>query len=418
MGSNLLETTKGKPPHSMASLVQVATLFIVMITFAAIAIGRVPSLAMNRATIALVGAATLIAIGALSEDEAFAAIDTGTILLLAAMMVINVNLRLAGFFGVVGQRVLTSVHRPQTLLAIVVLISGTLSAIFLNDTICLMFTPLVVDITKRLGRNPIPYLIGLATATNIGSTATITGNPQNVIIGQASDISYLTFLVHLGPVALLGLVVCWGIIIIVFRSEFKGQLARLELPESHIYRPLLRRTILVVMGLMVAFLMGLPIVSSACVAAGLLLVSRLRPAKLLDIDWNLLAFFGGLFVVTSAIEITGMSDQLFQGLRPALKGSVASLSIATAALSNVVSNVPAVLLLRPEMQTQQEWLVLAMASTLAGNFTLLGSAANLIVAELAAEQGVKLSFLDYLKVGVPVTLLTLCIGIIWLDIIL
>lgn len=401
----------------MTSLVQVSTLLVVTITYTAIAIGRVPRLAMNRATIALVGAAALIAIGALTEDEAFAAIDVGTILLLAAMMVVNVNLHLAGFFNVMGQQVLTIAHRPHTLLAIVVLMSGTLSAIFLNDTICLMFTPLVVDITKRLGRNPIPYLIGLATATNIGSTATITGNPQNVIIGQASDISYLTFLVHLAPVALIGLVVCWGVIILVFRSEFMGQLAHIELPEPRIYPPLLRRTVWVVIGLMIAFLIGLPIVSSACVAAGLLLVSRLKPAKLLDIDWNLLAFFGGLFVVTSAIEITGISDDLFQGLRPALEGSVASLSIATAALSNVVSNVPAVLLLRPEMHTQQDWLVLAMSSTLAGNLTLLGSAANLIVAELAAEQGVKLGFVDYLKVGVPVTLLTLCIGIVWLDII-
>ncbi|MCL4876692.1 MAG: anion transporter [Anaerolineae bacterium] len=393
----------------------VFTLTIVLTTYAGVAVGYIPRLGMNRATIALVGAATLIAVGALSEDEAIAALDISTILLLGAMMIINNNLRLAGFFELIGGRVLKIARTPRTLLALVILASGVLSALFLNDTICLMFAPLVTELTLRLRRDPIPYLIGLATATNIGSTATITGNPQNLIIGQASDISYLTFAAYLTPVALMGLLVCWIVIIVSFRHEFRGTLGTVDLPEPKIYTPLLNRTLMVVVGLLLAFLVGLPIVSAACVAAGLLLVSRLRPAKLLELDWGLLAFFGGLFVVTGAIEATGLSERLFDAIAPVMRGGVAPLSLVAAALSNMISNVPAVLLLRSEMDSQQDWLTLAMSSTLAGNLTLLGSAANLIVAESAARQRVKLTFLSYLKAGVPITLLTIFIGVVWLQ---
>lgn len=399
----------------------VFTFGIVVATYAGVAIGSVPRLRMNRATIALVGAATLIAIGAIQEDEAIASLDVGTILLLAAMMVINANLRLSGFFELIGGRVLEFAKSPRMLLALVILASGVLSALFLNDTICLLFTPLVVDLTTRLKRDPIPYLIGLATATNVGSTATITGNPQNLIIGQASGISYLTFLAHLAPVALAGMGVCWVVIVLVFPQEFRSKLPPTDMVSPQIYQPLLWRTIAVVVGLLIAFLVGLPIVSSACVAAGLLLISRIRPHKLLDIDWGLLAFFGGLFVVTGTIEVTGISEDLFEAISPVIRGGVGPLSVATAALSNVISNVPAVLLLRSEMDAlanpQQGWLTLAMSSTLAGNLTLLGSAANLIVAEIAATRGVKLTFVAYLRAGVPITLITIALGILWLSLI-
>lgn len=394
------------------------TLGIVIITYIGVALGRFPNLNMNRATIALVGAAALIATGMMTENEAIAALDIGTILLLASMMIINNNLRLAGFFGWVASRLLHLAHTPRALLAIVIVMAGVLSALFLNDTICLMFTPVVVDITQRLKRDPIPYLIGLATATNIGSTATITGNPQNLIIGQASGISYITFSAYLLPVALIGMGICWAVIVVVYRHEFVGRLAVIDIDPPEIYQPLLVRSLVVVMGLLIAFIIGLPIVSAACIAAGTLLISRVRPEKLLEIDIGLLAFFGGLFVVTGAIEVTGLSVSLFEAINPIVHGGIAPLSLATAILSNLVSNVPAVLLFRPEMATlanpQLGWLTLAMASTLAGNFTLLGSAANLIVAELAEKQGVKISFMAYLKAGVPITLLTIMVGVGWL----
>lgn len=394
---------------------------IVLLTYAGIAIGRVPRLRMNRTTIAIVGAGALIAVQAIDEKQAFAAIDLGTIMLLFAMMVINVNLRLAGFFDLVGSRVLQLAHSPRMLLALIVAASGLLSALFLNDPVCLLFTPFVVDLTQRSKRDPIPYLIGLATAANVGSTATITGNPQNLIIGQASGIPYLTFLLHLGPIALIGLVICWGVIVLLFPAEFRGKLESVEVPTPQTYRPLLWRCIVVVVGLLIAFLLGLPIASSAFIAAGLLLISRLRVRKLLSIEWELLAFFAGLFIVTGAIEATGLSGQLFAAAAPILKGGVVPLSLITAGLSNIVSNVPAVLLFRAQVPNlpnpQQAWLTLAMSSTLAGNLTLLGSVANLIVAEVAAGQGVRLSFGAYLRVGVPVTILTLLVGMVWLSVV-
>jgi Na+/H+ antiporter NhaD/arsenite permease-like protein len=403
------------------SMAQSVTLAIVVLTYTGIAVGHIPGLRMNRATITLAASAALIAVGTLSEQQAIASLDVGTLLLLGSMMIINANLRLAGFFELVGYHVLRIAHTPRALLALVILAAGTLSALFLNDTICVLFTPLVVELLVRLKRDPIPYLIGLATATNVGSTATITGNPQNLIIGHTSGIPYLTFLIHLAPVALSGMVVCWVVIVLVFSKEFTGQLDPIVMDTPRTYSPLLWRVGGVVIGLMVAFLVGLPIVSSACVAAGLLLVSRLRPDKLLSIDWSLLAFFGGLFVVTGAIETSGLSSDLFSLIAPVIEGGIVPLSAASLGLSNLISNVPTVLLLRSQIAAlpdpQNAWLTLAMSSTLAGNLTLLGSAANLIVAEIAARHGIKLSFMTYLKAGIPITLLTTTIGIAWLSLI-
>jgi Na+/H+ antiporter NhaD/arsenite permease-like protein len=394
---------------------------IVLVAYGGIAAGHLPGLRMNRATITLAASAALIAVGALSENQAIASLDVGTLLLLGSMMIVNANLRLAGFFEVVGYRVLRIARTPRGLLALVIVAAGTLSAVFLNDTICVLFTPLVVDLLHRLKRNPVPYLIGLATASNVGSTATITGNPQNLIIGHMSAISYTTFLIHLAPVALLGLGVCWGVIQLVFWAEFQDGLEPIALDPPQVYGPLLWRTLGVVVGLMAAFVLGLPIVSSACVAAGLLLVSRLRPAKLLAIDWDLLAFFGGLFVITGALEITGLSQDFSNILAPLIEGSVASLSVASVVLSNLISNVPAVLLLRSKTVTlpdaKHAWLTLAMSSTLAGNLTLLGSAANLIVAEIAGQHGVKVTFMAYLRAGVPITLVTTGVGVAWLTLV-
>lgn len=396
----------------------ILTIILVILIYTGIAVGRVPYLRMNRAGIALVGAALLVLTGALTEEQAIHSLDMGTILLLGAMMVINVNLRLSGFFRWVAAYTLRAAHTPKMLLALIILASGVLSAIFLNDPVCLMFTPLVVELTLRLKRDPVPYLVGLGAASNVGSVATITGNPQNIIIGQASGIPYLEFLAYLGPLALVGLVICWVVIVVVYPREFKGKLPAIDLPNPRTYSPLLRRTMLVVGGLLVAFLAGIPIVTATCIAGGGLLISRLRPQKLLALDWDLLAFFAGLFVVTGAIEAAGISRALFIAFEDVLKSGIPAFTVVTGALSNVVSNVPAVLLLRPEMASfpdpHQAWLVLAMASTLAGNLTLLGSAATLIVAEVARTQGVTLSFGAYLRAGIPITILTLIVGVLWL----
>ncbi len=396
------------------------SLFVIVVTIAGIAAGRYPHLRMNRATIALVGAATLAAIGAISSEQAYEALDLGTLMLLLAMMIINANLRIAGFFGLVAERILPRARSPRLLLLMVMVSAGLLSALFLNDTIVLVFTPLLLEIVLALGRNPIPYLMGLATAANIGSAGAITGNPQNMLIGASSGIPYLKFSMYLMPVAIIGLLCAWGILILVYRKEFtKAFDTFVPHREVRIYRPLLLKSAISVMVLLTLFVAGVEVPLAAIIAASLLLVTRrLRPERVFnEIDWSLLVLFSGLFVVTAAIETSGWGDSLFGLLLPLMDAGVLSITVVTAALSNIISNVPAILLFRPLVQQfsnpEQVWLILAMASTFAGNLTLLGSIANLIVAETARRRRVTLSFTEYLKAGVPITLLTLLIGVVW-----
>ncbi|WP_322488401.1 anion transporter [Chloroflexus sp.] len=399
-------------------IVPLLSLLIVAATIFGVAVGRWPLLRADRTTITLIGAALLLGIGAMSLEEAYAAIDFDTILLLFSMMVINGSLFLAGFFGVITQRVVQFARGPRSLLALVIGASGVLSALFLNDTIVLMMTPIVLDVTRALRRNPMPYLIGLAVAANIGSTATITGNPQNIIIGSASKIPYLDFAAALTPTALIGLVICWVIVVLIYRDEFRsGALVAPNVLRTPVYRPLLRKAGIVIVLMLIAFLVGVPVPLAAFVAAGALLATRrLRPERVFKtIDWNLLTFFAGLFVVTHALETQGWTAQLFTALTPLAQAGMVPFGVVSVVLSNVISNVPAVLLLQnviPAFADQERaWLTLAATATLAGNLTLLGSVANLIMAELAARWGVRVTFGAYLKVGLPVTILTVAVSL-------
>lgn len=394
---------------------------IIAMTLIGVAVGRYPGLRMNRASIAMVGATLLILTGTLTLDQAYAAVDMNTLTLLLAMMIVNANLRLAGFFRLVGSKVLRWARTPRQLLLLIVLASGVLSALFLNDTIVLMFTPLVIEITVGLKRDPIPYLVGLVTAANIGSAATIVGNPQNMIIGIHSAIPFLSFTRALAPASLAGLVIVWGTVTFVYRREF----APAKLPEHlevpiHIYRPLLSKGLVASALMLVGFLAGMPISLAASGAAALLLVTRrLNPSRVFrEVDFTLLVFFAGLFIVTGAIQVSGFSKQLFAVGQPLAQQGVATLTAVTVVLSNLVSNVPAVLMFSPLIpqvtEPHRAWLTLAMASTFAGNLTLLGSVANLLVAEVAREHGIELSFGEYLKAGLPITIASLAVGTFWL----
>ncbi|WP_031459545.1 anion transporter [Chloroflexus sp. MS-G] len=400
-------------------VIPVLTLLIVAATIIGIAVGRWPLIRADRTTIALIGSALLLGIGAISLEEAYAALDLDTILLLFSMMVINGSLFLSGFFGFITQRVVQFARGPRSLLALVIGASGVLSALFLNDTIVIMMTPIVLEVTRSSRRNPLPYLIGLAVAANIGSTATITGNPQNIIIGNASKIPYLDFAIALTPTALIGLVICWVIVMLVYRDEFQGgTLTAPDVLRTRIYRPLLRKAALVISFMLIAFLIGVPVPLAAFLAAAILLTTRrLRPERVFKIiDWNLLTFFAGLFVVTHALDVQGWTERLFITLRPLAQAGMVPFGIVSVILSNLISNVPAVLLLQglvPAFADQQRaWLTLAATATLAGNLTLLGSVANLIMAELAARWGVRVTFSAYLKVGLPVTILTVIVSLV------
>lgn len=399
---------------------QVVAGCVVALTIIGVAAGRYPLLRMNRATIALVGATALVALGAMSLEEAYASLDLDTLVLLLAMMILNANLRISGFFGIVGRWISNRARSARMLLGLLMLAPGLLSALFLNDTIVVMFTPLVLEITASLRLNPIPYLIGLATAANIGSVAAITGNPQNMLIGVASGIPFVTFSAYLLPVALVGLCLAWLVITGMYRSDLRAYLSAQTEVRVRVYRPLLWKSLAAVSGLVVALLAGVHIPLAALGAAAFLLITRrLKPERVFrEIDWGLLVFFAGLFVVTGALETTGLSNRVFAAMLPVAEGGIPALTGVATVLSNLISNVPAVLLFRPFVphftDPQQTWLTLAMATTLAGNLTLLGSVANLIVAETASRRGVHLSFKEYLKAGLPITLLTLAAGVVWL----
>ncbi len=406
------------------TFLELTTIVIAALTLFGVALGHYPRMRMNRATITLVGATLLVAVGAMTLDEAFDSIDMNIIALLFATMIISVNLSVSGFFGLVISRVTRLARSPKILLALVISVSGASSALFLNDVVVLMFAPLVLETARALGRRPMPYLIGLMTSANIGSTATIVGNPQNMLIGVSSGIPYLTFASYLAPVALAGMGIAWAIIVLVYRREFARAVFESG-PDLVVrpYKPLLRKSVFAVSVMLAAFVSGVPVPLAALSAAAILLTTRrLKPARVFrELDWSLLVFFSVLFVVTGALESSGISGRLFAALRPAMGEGIAPLSVIAAGLSNIVSNVPAVLLFRPFIaglaDPQRAWLALAMSSTLAGNLTLLGSVANLIVAESAGVRGAPISFLEYLKAGVPITILTLATGILWLSLV-
>ena len=402
---------------------EILILGIIVLSIVGIALGSYPTLRMNRSTIALVGATALILIGALTIDEAFRAIDINTIILLFSMMVLNINLRLSGFFKIITSKIISLAKTPRQLLALIIFSSGLLSALFLNDTIVIMFTPLILSVVLSLKRNPIPYLVALATSANVGSVATIVGNPQNMIIGIFSKISFTEFALRLTPIALIGLSIIWVVIVLIYKSEFRNEKLSTEIEEDYrVFRPLLIKSSVVLVLMLLAFNLGFPIALSALGGASLLLITRrIKPERVfIELDWSLLVFFSGLFIITHTLNEFFISKyfQLNQGL---ISGNmIFDLSIVSAVLSNLVSNVPAVLLISPALlklnNVDNLWLALAMSSTFAGNLTLLGSVANLIVAESAKRQGIKLEFFEYLKAGIPITILTLILGIVWLSI--
>ncbi len=399
------------------------TILVVSLTYAGIAVGRWPLLKANRTTIALMGAGILILLGQIEFADIGKYLDIDTLVLLFSMMILNANLRVAGFFRLVGGSLLRLTRSPRRFLIWEILLTGILSAFFLNDTICLMFTPLILEIMLGIERNPIPYLIALATSANIGSTATLTGNPQNMIIGMASGIPYISFMAALAPIALLSMGGIWLVLVKLYPWDFRNEpFPPFPQADLEVDRPLLIKSLVVTAGLLLAFLAGVPVAEAAFLAACILLFSRrMHPEQIFaEFDWSLLVFFSGLFIVTGSLEANGITAELGRLTNNLGQLNAVNLSAITLILSNIVSNVPAVLLLRPVIAAvanpEPAWLTLAAASTLAGNLTLLGSVANLIVAEIASRWRVTLSFWEYTKAGVIITMISLVINIIWLQV--
>jgi Na+/H+ antiporter NhaD/arsenite permease-like protein len=398
-----------------------AAIIIFALTYLVLAIGRLPGFRVDRTGAAIIGASLMVAINALTLTEAQQAINFDTIILLFGMMIVVANLQLSGFFALVAERVVEHAHRPVLLLTAIVVVAGFFSAFFVNDTMCLVLTPLVLEITDATRRNAVPYLLAVAMASNIGSVATITGNPQNMMIGSFSGIPYRLFFSKLAPVALIGLLLTVVVILLAYRHEFRaGNRVDVSRRAIHVDRKLMWKSLVAALGMIIMFFAGWPVPKVAIVAGALLLITRrVNPEKIYKrIDWSLLAMFAGLFVVIAAVERTSLEQDLASFAGASHLDNAFALSAFSAVLSNIVSNVPAVLMFKPFAShvpnPTQTWLVLAMSSTLAGNLTVVGSVANLIVIQQARRK-VRIGFWEYCRVGAPLAVITLLLGAFWLE---
>ncbi len=398
-----------------------ATVAIFVATYTGVALGRIPGFRIDRAGIALVGASLMIALGTLSLEEAFKAIDLNAIVLLLGMTIIVAQLRVSGFFDLVTRFSIRRAPGPIVLLTAVVIVTGFFSAFLVNDAICLVMAPLVIDVTRALRRNPVPYLLAVAMASNAGSAATFTGNPQNMIIGVTSHLPYAEFFIHLAPAAVVALLLTIGLVGVLHPKEFSTSFASAAQEQKLRRRSWqLAKGLLVTLAVMVSFFAGVPIAEAALIGGSLLLLSRsVKPRRIYSgIDGGLLLMFAGLFVFVAAAEKMLLTPEVTAAARQLHLANPWVLSGSTALLSNLVSNVPAVLILKPFVlalpDPDKAWQIVAMSSTFAGNLTLIGSVANLIVAERAKQAGIKLSFLAYGQIGLPLTLASLGFGTWWL----
>ncbi|HLX05830.1 MAG TPA: SLC13 family permease [Candidatus Binatus sp.] len=394
------------------------TLIIFILTYAVIALGEIPWARIDRTGAALAGAVAMVVSGALSESAAEHAIDFHTIALLLGMMIVVANLRLSGAFAFFARAMLSRAQSGFGMLAMTVAASGILAAFFINDVLCLALTPLVIDAAEIAGVDPIPLLLGLATASNIGSAATITGNPQNMIVAGFAHLGYSSFAIHLAPAAIIGLVVAYIVIAAVYRSSLGAKRAPADTSQRtvRVNRPLMIKSSIVTLGALAMFIAGYPTHLVAMSAGVILLFTRrIKPARVYRlIDWTMLAMFTGLFIVVAGFETTGFQTEVVHLIGVQRLTYPITLTAVVAILSNIVSNVPAVLLFRPLYPmlggSRAVAMLIASASTYAGNLTVVGSIANLIVIEQARLRKINVTFLDYLRVGVPITLITLAIN--------
>lgn len=395
-------------------------LVIFGITYLLISSRQLHWLGFDRPAGALLGAVACVVFGVLAPDQALAAVDTSTILLLFGVMGMGAFLAVDGFFTEVEARLVTAARTPARLLGLVVWSSGILAAFITNDAVCVLGAPVVVRLIQRHRLPPLPYLLALATGANTGSVATLVGNPQNMLCATLGGLAYRHHLLLLGPVALLALAVNHALLHGIFRRDLRtAALAPAQVGAP----PNLRASSLVTLGVIaataVAYTAGADLAWAATAGFVVLMLVHRRDTRQLwaRIDWSLLLFFCGLFVVVEGFVRSGVPAAVFARWPLASLGGPAGLAGGFLVGSNVVSNVPFILVVRDQMATLPDprlaWEMLAMASTFAGNLTLLGSVANIIVAESAREIG-GIGFRDYLKVGLPLALVTTALGTAWL----
>lgn len=401
---------------------ETATLVIFALVYLGMILGEVPGLALDRTGVALLGAIGVVAFGNVSPARAWSAVDMPTLYLLFAMMVLSAQFRLAGFYSHVARQLVAFDVTPPALLGLVVILSGALSAVLTNDVVCLAMAPVLVEGCARRRIDPLPFLLALSCSANVGSAATLIGNPQNILIGQSLRLSFKGYLLDAGVPAALGLGATW----MVIASQFRGRWLR-ETPIPSVDAPPFDRwqtskglAITLVLMLTFLFVGAWPREGVALVCVGILLLSRRMASREMMslVDWQLLVLFIGLFVVNDAFQRTGAMQYGIdvlraRGLDPSRPTALFGVS---ALLSNVVSNVPSTMLLLPSATHPLAGAILGLSSTLAGNLFIVGSIANIIVVTLARQLGVTIDFRTHLRTGAPVTVVTLGIAAAWLSI--
>jgi Na+/H+ antiporter NhaD/arsenite permease-like protein len=396
--------------------------FIFVLTYVLVSLGENSPRKLDRPTATLLGAVLMVMTGSLTRAEAAAAIDGATLVLLFGMMVLLVILMQSGLPTRLALASLKYCRSAEALLALVVFGAGISSALMLNDTVCLLGTPLLLEVAANLELPPAPFLLALATSSNIGSVMTLTGNPQNIIIGHTSGWTWSAFALRMVPIGLICLAANWVLLSVLYRRSLAAVRIAWQpdrSPNVHVARRLAVKSACVFGGLIVAFLAGAPMDFAAVAAATILLVWANRPPReaLEAVDWSLLLFFAGLFVVVDGFVKAErvLLDHWIGVLGTQVSGAtIMRISIGTLVGSNIFSNVPFVLIVGHWVRRMNSprfvWLLLSLTSTFAGNLTLFGSVANVIVAQRASRDA-PLRFMDFLRVGLPITLVTTSLGV-------
>ncbi|HQH19563.1 MAG TPA: SLC13 family permease [Bacteroidales bacterium] len=401
----------------------IIALIIFIITYIGIIFTRLPKMNIDRPSAAFFGAVAMVIFGVLSFNEAILAIDFNTITLLLGMMMIISTLQLDGFFSLIAHKTISFAKNQTKLLILVVFVTGIASAFLVNDAVVLIFTPVIILICKSSKINPIPYLIAEILASNAGSVMSITGNPQNMLIGLNSGISYSNFLFHLFPVSIISMVIIIVIIRWLYPSCFRKKKPLIFQTTNFEYNYASMKTsvpvfIMVVISFFFSNAINLSIPLIALAGGSLILIlGKIKPSVIIkQVDWVLLLFFASLFIVVEGIQKTGLLSNLISKypLTNNLNGIWILHGISFIG-SQIVSNVPLTVVLLPFMKAADSsilWLSLASASTLAGNATIIGAMANLIVIETAEKQNVKIKFMDFFKSGIIITIITLLLSVL------
>jgi Na+/H+ antiporter NhaD/arsenite permease-like protein len=400
-----------------------AILAVFAITYIGIAMGHVPGLKLNRVGIALLGAIAMMIFGGIGTQNVISYINWPTIFLLFGFFVLSAQLRLSGFYDMVANGISARLGHPARFLLVLMLVTGGLSAFLNHDIVCYVFAPIVGTALLRKQLNPIPFLIALAIASNLGAAATLIGNPQDMMIGQVAHLSFGHYLLWSAVPVILAMAAAYGIIWMLSRKKLQSTLTvagEANLQPRQFNRPHTIKGLVILAVVIGLFFSPLPKEVIALAAAGIHLAStKFRTDDLLAlVEWPILVLFMGLFVVTGAFQSTGCGDQAVQWLAHGGfdLNAPATLALTTAGLSNLINNSAAVMLLLKIVNLSQPTTayILALANSFGGSLIIIGSISNIIVVQQARALGIKISFWDFARLGIPVTLAALAGLLLWI----